>query len=337
MVNYKNLEVLWKSGKEFLGVDYPIMGGAMSWISESNLVSAVSNSGAFGVIAGGAMPAELLKDVILKTKEKTSKPFGVNLIVMHPDLEKLIDVCIQTEMTHVVFAGGIPSVDTIKKVKENNMKVIAFAPNLAMSKRLIKNGVDALIIEGSEAGGHIGPVSTSVLVQEILPHIKEVPIFVAGGIARGEMVAKYLKLGASGVQIGTPLVCSTECIAHENFKKAFIRASARDAQSTQQVDNEFTVIPVRAIVNKGSRDFLDFQKRVVEEYKKGDMSKESKYDAQMKIEHYWAGALKKAVIDGDVENGSLMAGQSVGLVTEIRPCKEIIEELVSQAEEYLNK
>ncbi len=333
-MKYNKLETLWKKGKDFLGVDYPIIGGAMSWISESKLVSAVSESGAFGVIASGSMDATLLKDVIIKTKEKTSKPFGINIIVMNPHLESLIDVCIEEKMTHIIFAGGFPVVDIIRKLKENSIKSVAFAPNLSLGKRLVKNGIDALIIEGSEAGGHIGAVSTSVLVQEILPNIQEVPVFVAGGIARGDVLASYLKLGASGVQIGTPLVCTEECIAHENFKKAFVKASARDAQFTQQVDNEFQVIPVRAIINKGSREFLDFQKMVISEYKSGDISK---YDAQMKIEHYWVGALKKAAIDGDVENGSLMAGQSVGLVNSISTCKEVIEELINQAEDYLNK
>ncbi|MCL2566655.1 MAG: nitronate monooxygenase family protein [Alphaproteobacteria bacterium] len=328
------LESLWEVGKKFLGVDYPIMGGAMSWISESNLVAAVSNAGAFGVIASGSMDAPLLKDMIIKTKEKTKKPFGVNLIVMNPHLDSLIDVCIEQQSTHVIFAGGFPSVEVITKLKDKNIKTLGFAPNLSLGKRLIKNGIDALIIEGSEAGGHIGPVSTSVLVQEILPNIKEVPVFVAGGIGRGEVLANYLELGAAGVQIGTSLVCAAECIAHDNFKQSFIKASARDAQSTQQVDNDFTVIPVRAIINKGSKDFLDFQKEVIADYKAGSLTK---YDAQMKIEHYWVGALRRAVVDGDVENGSLMAGQSVGLVNSIRPTAQIIEELITQAKEYLNK
>ena len=187
--------------------------------------------------------------------------------------------------------------------------------------------------EGSEAGGHIGPVSTSVLAQEILPNIKEVPVFVAGGIGRGEMVANYLKMGAAGVQMGTIFVCSDECIAHDNFKQAFIRASARDVQSTVQIDNDFPVIPVRAISNQGSKDFLDFQKQVIEEYKSGKLEK---HDAQMKIEHYWAGALRKAVVEGDVQKGSLMAGQSVGLVKEIKTMKNIIEEIIEQAENFLN-
>ncbi|MDR2007806.1 MAG: nitronate monooxygenase family protein [Alphaproteobacteria bacterium] len=333
-MNTNKLESLWKVGKDFLGVDYPIMGGAMSWISESNLVAAVSNAGAFGVIASGSMDAPLLKDMIIKTKAKTNKPFGVNLIVMNPHLDSLVDVCIEEKTTHVIFAGGFPSVDVITKLKDKNIKTLGFAPNASLGKRLVRNGIDALIIEGSEAGGHIGPVSTSVLVQEVLPTIKEVPVFVAGGIGRGEVLANYLELGAAGVQIGTSLVCATECIAHDNFKQSFIKASARDAQSTQQVDNDFPVIPVRAIVNKGSKDFLDFQKSVIADYKSGSLTK---YDAQMKIEHYWVGALRRAVVDGDVENGSLMAGQSVGMVNAVRPSAEIIAELIAQATEYLNK
>jgi enoyl-[acyl-carrier protein] reductase II len=331
LINNK-LESLWKRGKDFLGTDYAILGGAMSWISESHLVSAISNAGAFGVLASGAMPKDLLKKEIQKTKEKTTKPFGVNLIVMHPDLDGLVDVCIEENVKFVILAGGIPTVPVINKLKDHGIKVIAFAPNLALGKRMVKNGVSALIIEGSEAGGHIGPVSTSVLAQEILPNITEVPIFIAGGIGRGETMVNYLHLGAAGVQMGTLFVCSTECIAHEKFKKAFISANSRDAQATVQVDNDFPVIPVRAIMNEGSKRFIDFQKEVINEYKSGKLEK---HDAQMKIEHYWAGALRKAVIDGDVENGSLMAGQSVGLVKEIKPVKEILHEIIEQANSYL--
>ncbi len=328
------LSFLWQRGCDFLEVDYAIMGGAMSWLSESSLVSAISNAGAFGVIASGSMDAQLLKGEIQRTKVKTKKNFGVNIIVLNPHLEALVDVCIEESVSHVIFAGGIPSSEIVKKLKGYKIKTLTFAPNLPVSKRMIRNGVDALIIEGSEAGGHIGSVSTSVLAQEILPNITEIPVFVAGGIGRGEIMAGYLEMGAAGVQIGTPLVCSTECIAHDKFKEAFIRASARDAQPTVQLDNDFPVIPVRAIINKGTKEFVDFQRIVIDEFKNGALSK---YDAQMKIEHYWVGALRKAVIDGDVENGSLMAGQSVGLVNEIRSCKEIIEELVIQARNYLHR
>ena len=329
-----NLDVLWQKGKDFLGTKYAILGGAMSWVSESNLVSAISNAGAFGVIAGGSMDVTLLRKMIQDTQAKTKNPFGVNLIVLHPDLQALVDVCIEEKVSHIVFAAGFPSSTIIKQLKDHGIKVMCFTPNASLGKRLIKTGVDALIIEGSEAGGHIGPVSTSVLMQEILPEIKDVPIFVAGGIGNGEMMASIIELGASGVQLGTAFVCTNESIAHDNFKNAFIKASAKDAQPTVQIDNEFSVIPVRAIVNKGTKDFLDLQKLVVEEYKSGNLSK---YDAQMKIEHYWVGALKKAVIDGDVVNGSLMAGQSVGMVKSISSVSDVVENMVASAREYLSK
>jgi len=326
------LEKLWKRGTDFLGSKYAILGGAMSWISESNLVSAISNAGGFGVIACGSMNPEMLSSEIAKTQKKTSKPFGVNLITMHPQLNELIDVTINLKVTHVVLAGGLPKSDHIKKLKDNNIKVICFAPALVIAKRLIRNGVDAIVIEGMEAGGHIGPVSTSVLAQEILPEIKEVPVFVAGGIGRGEAIAQYLRQGAAGCQLGTRFVCGEECIAHENFKNLFIKSSAKDAKVSVQVDPNFPVIPVRAIENEASKKFAQSQVDTIKRYLAGELDKEQ---AQLEIEHFWAGALKKAVIDGDITHGSVMAGQSVGLVKKIQPVKEIIEELVSQAEKSL--
>jgi len=190
-----------------------------------------------------------------------------------------------------------------------------------------------LIIEGNEAGGHIGPVSTMVLAQEILPQVTEVPVFVAGGIGRGEAMAMYLRMGASGVQIGTRLVCAYESIAHENFKKAFIRASARDAVPSVQVDPRFPVIPVRALANQASKRFLDYQREVIGRFQSGELDQKQ---AQLEIEHFWAGALRKAVIQGDVENGSLMAGQSVGLVAREQSVEEILTELVGQANAALD-
>ncbi len=326
------LNKLWSRGQQFLGTKYSIIGGAMSWISESNLVSAMSNNGMFGVLATGPMSPELLKEEIKKIKSKTNNPFGVNLIVMHPKLQELMDVCIEEKITHVIFAAGLINSSIIEKLKSHNIKVVAFAPNLSLAKRMIKNGIDALIIEGSEAGGHIGPVSTSVLVQEILPNITEVPVFVAGGIGRGEVIANYLKLGASGVQIGTAFVCSTECVAHQNFKDAFISASAKDAQPSVQIDPQFPVIPVRAIINQASKDFLVYQQEVINEFKSNTLSKQ---EAQLKIEHFWAGALRKAVVNGDVQNGSLMAGQSVGLIDKVEPICEILNKLINQAEQFL--
>ncbi len=326
---HKRLKQLMHRGTEFLGCEVAIMGGAMSWISERNLVSAISNAGGFGVIACGAMSPELLDTEIAETKTRTDKPFGVNLITMHPQLSELIDVTAKHEVSHVVLAGGLPPGGAIERIKNNGAKLMAFAPALALAKKLIRSGADALVIEGMEAGGHIGPVSTSVLAQEILPVVaKDIPVFVAGGIGRGEAIAAYLEMGAVGVQLGTRFVCATECIAHENFKKAFIRASARDAVLSIQIDPRLPVIPVRALKNKEIERFTAKQREVASLLDSGAVEMA---EAQLQIEHYWAGALKRAVIDGDVETGSVMAGQSVGMVTREEPVAEILRELVDEA------
>jgi enoyl-[acyl-carrier protein] reductase II len=316
-------------GAEFLGTEWAILGGAMSWISERHLVSAISNSGGFGVIACGAMSPELLDGEIAGTKERTEKPFGVNLITMHPQLEALIDVCARQEVGHVVLAGGLPPGGAIERIKANGAKLIVFTPALALAKKLMRSGADALVIEGMEAGGHIGPVSTSVLCQEILPHVAaDIPVFVAGGIGRGEAIAAYLEMGAVGVQLGTRFVCSHECIAHPNFKKAFLRASARDAIPSVQIDPRLPVIPVRALKNREMENFAAKQREVAQKLDEGAIEMA---EAQLQIEHYWAGALRRAVIDGDVETGSVMAGQSVGMVKREEPVAEIIQELVEEA------
>jgi enoyl-[acyl-carrier protein] reductase II len=332
----KTLEQLWEKGTKFLGCKHAILCGAMSWVSEHNLVAAISNSGAFGVIACGSMPPALLQPEIQKTKAKTKNNFGVNLITMHPQLDELIDVCIAEKVSHVVLAGGLPKSVHIKKLKDAGIKVLCFAPAIALAKKLVRDGADALIIEGSEAGGHIGPVSTSVLAQEILPFMREnnpdVPVFVAGGIGNGEAIVSYLKMGASGCQLGTKFVCAEESIAHENFKKSFIKSQARDALPSVQIFEELPVIPVRAIVNKGSKEFEKCQREVHAELMAGKLSKE---EAQLKVEHFWAGALKRAVIDGDVESGSVMAGQSVGMVTSIQPTQAIVDDLIAQANVFL--
>jgi len=322
------LEQLCARGRDFLGTESAIMGGAMSWVSERNLVAAISNAGGFGVIACGSMGPELLDAEIKATQALTGKPFGVNLITMHPQLDELIDTCLANRVSHIVLAGGLPSAAAIKRAKAGGAKVVCFAPALILAKKLIRSGADALVIEGSEAGGHIGPVSLTVLAQEILPEIRDVPVFVAGGIARGESMVSYLEMGAAGVQLGTRFVCATECIAHENFKKAFLRASAREAVPTVQIDPRFPVIPVRALTNKGTDAFMDHQRKVIDRFLSGELDQK---EAQLEIEHFWAGALRRAVIDGDVEYGSVMAGQSVGLVTKEQSTAEIIAELVAQA------
>ena len=322
------LEALWRRGQEFLGTRYAIMCGAMTWLSERNLVSALSNGGGFGVIACGAMTPELLNAEIIATSALTNEPFGVNLITMHPDLDALIDVCAHNNVSHVIFAGGLPQGGKIKRAKNFGAKVMCFAPTHGVARRLIRLGADALMIEGAEAGGHIGPVSTNVLAQEILPHIDEVPVFIAGGIGRGNAIVAFLEMGASGCQLGTRFVCATESIAHTDFKKAFQRAAARDAVPSVQLDPDFPVIPVRAIRNKATQEFQNTQREVIRKFRAGEMEQD---EAQLAIEHFWAGALRRAAVDGDVESGSLMAGQSVGMVTSEQPAADILKELVDQA------
>lgn len=322
-------------GVEFLGSEVAILCGAMSWVSERNLVAAISNAGGFGLIACGAMTPELLDAEIAGTKALTSRPFGVNLITMHPQLFDLIGVCAKHGVTHVVLAGGLPPKGSLEAIKETGAKVICFAPALSLAKKLIRSGVDALVVEGMEAGGHIGPVSTSVLAQEILPEVAaDVPVFVAGGIGRGEAISAYLDMGAAGVQLGTRFACATESIAHPNFKKAFFRASARDAVSSVQIDPRLPVIPVRALKNAGGELFTAKQREVAQLLDEG---KVEMMEAQLQIEHYWAGALRRAVIDGDVEHGSLMAGQSVGMVTREEPVAEIIAQLMAEAAHALER
>jgi enoyl-[acyl-carrier protein] reductase II len=322
------LDLLWARGRAFLGTELAIMGGAMTWVSERNLVAAISNAGGFGVIASGSMSPDLLDAEIIATASLTSQPFGVNLITMHPLLAELIEVCIARRVGHVVLAGGIPATAAIQRLRDGGARVICFAPAYAIARKLVRAGADAIVIEGSEAGGHIGPVSTAVLAQEVLPHLTEVPVFVAGGIGRGEAMVSYLEMGAAGVQLGTRFVCAHESIAHPRFKRAFIRATARDATPSVQLDSRFPVIPVRALANAATARFREAQRAIIDRFSRGELSQK---DAQLEIEHFWAGALRRAVIDGDVEGGSLMAGQSVGMVAREQSTAEILAELVDQA------
>jgi enoyl-[acyl-carrier protein] reductase II len=324
----QRLDDLWRRGREFLGCDAAIMGGAMTWVSERNLVAAISNAGGFGVIACGSMTPELLSQEIAATYALTSRPFGVNLIVMHPELLKLAEVCLDHKVGHVVLAGGVPPAEVLGRLKQSGAKAMGFAPALAIAKKLVRSGIDGLVIEGMEAGGHIGAVSTAVLAQEILPHVRGVPVFVAGGIGRGEAILSFLEMGAAGCQLGTRFVCATESIAHPRFKQAFIRAAARDAVPSVQLDPRFPVIPVRALANKATERFLAAQREIIGKFDRGELSQK---EAQLAIEHFWAGALRRAVIDGDVESGSVMAGQSVGLVSREQSTRQIIEELIDQA------
>ena len=322
------LDRLWARGTAFLGCEVAIMGGAMSWLSERHLVSAISNAGGFGVIACGSMGPDLLAAEIAGTQALTDKPFGVNLITMHPELDALIRVCLAARVGHIVLAGGIPPGAAVRAVKDGGARLIAFTPALVLARRLVRSGADALVIEGSEAGGHIGPVSLMVLAQEILPHIREVPVFVGGGLGHGAAILALLEMGASGAQLGSRFAAASESIAHPRFKQAFIRAAARDAVPSVQLDERFPVIPVRGLVNEGTKRFLRFQAETRDRFLSGELTKEQ---AQLAIEHFWAGALRRAAIEGDVENGSMMAGQSVGMVSAEQPTAEIIAELVDQA------
>ena len=326
------LDQLSARGREFLGSRHAIMAGAMTWVSDRNLVSAISNAGGFGVIACGSMTPALLDTEIAATKALTTKPFGVNLITLHPQMLDLIAVCAKHDVSHIVLAGGLPSGAAIEAIKAAGAKLMCFAPTAALAKKLVRSGADAIVIEGSEAGGHIGPVSLGVLAQEILPVISDVPVFVAGGIGRGAAIAAWLEMGASGVQLGTRFAASAESVAHPNFKKAFFRASARDAVASVQLDPRLPVIPVRALKNAGTEAFTAKQREIADCVDRGEMDLAA---GQLAIEHYWAGALRRAVVDGDVENGSLMAGQSVGMVTREQTVAEIIAELVTEAETAL--
>ncbi|MDR2157778.1 MAG: nitronate monooxygenase, partial [Holosporaceae bacterium] len=198
---------LMERGSKILGSKYAILGGAMTWVSESNLVSAMSNAGIFGVLASGAMDGDLLKKEIELTQAKTKKNFGVNIIMANPKLHDLIDVCKETKISHIILAGGIPDADLLDKIHSHGIQIMSFAPSLSVAKRLFKQGIDSLVLEGSEAGGHVGPVSTMILIQDILLNMADYPIFIAGGILRGEVVASMLLLGAVGCQLGTVFAC----------------------------------------------------------------------------------------------------------------------------------
>ena len=325
----KDISNIWEKGRKFLGVDYPIISGAMTWISDYNLVKAVSDNGAFPVLAGGNMPPELFEKEIDKCIENIKKPFAVNLITIAPNFVKHLDICKEKDVKFVVFAGGFPKSAEVEAIKKSGKKTMAFASTESIAKLMINHGVDGLILEGSEAGGHIGHVSLMVLLQQVLFEFDNFPVFVAGGIGTGRMIAHLLLMGASGVQLGTRFVMSDECTAHPKFKDAFKKAKARTAISTPQYSSKLPVVAVRALNNKAMDNFGKLQIELLEKLKNEDISR---IDAQYEVEAYWAGTLRNAVVDGDIENGSLMAGQSVGLAKKVQPLKEIIHELVSDAE-----
>jgi enoyl-[acyl-carrier protein] reductase II len=323
-----------EKGKAFLGCNYPIMCGAMTWVSDPKLVSTIGNAGGFGLLAGGNTPVDIFEEQIIKTQELTDKPFGVNLITLAPVYESQLELVCKLGCPFVVFAGSIPKKSEIEKAKRCGAKVICFASTAPLAHSLIDRGADGLILEGSEAGGHIGPVALSVLIQQILFSVDSVPIFIAGGIATGRMMAHLLMMGAAGIQMGTRFIMAEECVAHAKFKETFRKAKAKDAMATPQFDSRLPVIPVRALKNEGTNKFAKLQ---LELLSKLDTNRIDRHEAQYKVEEFWVGALRQAVIDGDVAGGSLMAGQSVGLVDKIQPLNEIIGEMVTDAESELQR
>ena len=328
----KYLSQLWQRGRDFLGVDYPIMAGAMTWISDAQLVAAVSNHGGFGCLAGGNMPPELFAAEIEKTRSLTPKPFAVNWITIGPNYREHLAIAVEKEVPFIIFAGSFPRGSDITTAQSNGAKVLAFASHESIARRMINSGVDGLMLEGSEAGGHIGHVSLTILLQQVLFKFDEIPIFVAGGIGSGQLMAHLLMMGAAGIQMGTRFVATEEAGVHPDFKAAFIKARSRDAVATPSLGSELHVVAVRAIRNKGMADFLELQFDLIEKRRRGEITQKQ---AQEAVESFWIGALRRAAKDGDIESGSLMAGQSVGLVERIQPMKTIFDELIADAEKEL--
>ena len=326
------IDRFFETGRQFLGCEYPIMCGAMTWVSDPKLVTAVGKAGGFGLLAGGNAPVDVLKEQVEATRQMSNHPFGVNIITLAPVYKDQLDMICDMECEYIVFAGGIPKKKEITQAKSCGAKVICFAPTAPLALQLIDRGADALMLEGSEAGGHIGPVALSILLQQILFEVDSVPIFIAGGIATGRMMAHLLMMGAAGIQMGTRFVMAEECLAHPKFKEVFRKAKARDAMATPQFDSRLPIIPVRALKNIGT---IEFGKLQLELLYKLDNEIIDRQGAQYEAERFWVGALKNAVIDGDVEKGSLMAGQSVGLVDKVMPLKEIMQEFLRDGEEEL--
>ncbi|MDR1391746.1 MAG: enoyl-[acyl-carrier-protein] reductase FabK [Clostridiales bacterium] len=291
---------------ESLKIKYPILQGGMAWVSEANLAASVSNAGGFGTIAAANAPATWLEEQINKTKKLTSKPFGVNVMMMSPYTEEIFDLLVKNSVDVVTTGAGNPA-KYIQRLKEVGTKVIPVISSVALAKRMEKNGAFAVVAEGCESGGHIGELTTMVLVPQVVDSV-QIPVIAAGGIGDRRGVRAAFELGASGVQVGTRFVCSTECIVHQKYKEMIISAKDRDAVVT----GRFTGVPVRAIKNKLSirLEKMEKEKVSLEEFEK-----------------FTVGSLRLAVQNGDVENGAFMAGQIAGLIKEIKTCDEIIKEL----------
>lgn len=333
MGNHEKLTKLMKRGSDFLGVKYPILCGAMTWISEPKLVAAVANHDCFGCLAGGNAPTEVLQNYIAETKHLTDKPFAVNLITIAPAYKEHLAMIKDMDVPYIIFAGSFPKEKEVEAAKATGAKVLCFASTVSIAERMIKFGADGIILEGSEAGGHIGHVSSVILMQQVLYKFSDqIPMFMAGGMATGKMMAHALLMGAAGVQLGTRFVMTEEANVHEKFKDVFIRANARDAISTPQYDSKLPVVAVRALRNKGMDNFGKLQLELLKGMEAGTIHRA---DAQEEVEKYWMGALRRAAVEGDIDYGSLMAGQSVGLVDKVVPIRELVAELLDDGEKTL--
>lgn len=291
---------------ELLGIEYPIIQGGMAWVATSELAAAVSEAGGLGVIAAGGAPADVVRDEIKKARTLTDKPFGVNVMLMSPFADDVMQMLLEEKPAVVITGAGNPG-KYVESLKNAGIKVMPVVASAMLAKRLEKSGVDAIIAEGTEAGGHIGELTTMVLIPQVCDAV-DIPVVAAGGIADARGVVAAFALGADAVQVGTRFICSDECIAHENYKNAVIKAKERDAVVT----GRSTGAPVRALKNKLTREY--------EKLEKEGADRET-------IEALGVGGLKRAFLEGDTETGSLMAGQSAAMVKAIEPCAEIIKEL----------
>ena len=299
---------------ELLGIEYPIIQGGMAWVAEYNLAAAVSEAGGLGIIGAGGAPAEFVREQIQKTKAATKKPFGVNIMLMNPEADRIAQVVVEEGVKVVTTGAGNPG-KYMEMWKEAGVRVIPVVASVAMAKLMVRSGADAVIAEGMESGGHIGSATTMTLVPQVADAV-DVPVIAAGGIGDGRGFAAAMMLGAQAVQMGTRFVVAKESVVHPAYKEKIIRAKDIDSEITGMSTGH----PVRQIRNQMTREYLKLEKA-------GASFEE--------LEHITLGALRKAVVDGDTVNGTLMAGQIAGLVSKEQTCKEMIEEIMSEAETCL--
>lgn len=299
---------------ELLGIEYPIIQGGMAWVAEYHLAAAVSNAGGLGLIGTASAPTEWVREQIREAKKLTDKPFGINIMMISPYADEVAKVAVEEGVAVVTTGAGSPE-KYVKMWKEAGIKVIPVVASVAMAKRMQRCGADALVAEGAEAGGHIGENTTMVLVPQVVD-VVEIPVIAAGGIADGRGIAAAFMLGAEGVQIGTRFVVTEEAQVHENYKECILKA--RDIDS--RVTGRSTGHPVRALRNKMTKEYLE---------------KEQAGATFEELEHLTLGGLRRAVVDGDVQSGSVMAGQIAGMIKEKLTCQEVIQKLVSQTDELI--